>query len=412
MTLFTPTKFIRMFNATIGGKNALFSLALILYAFFGSPTPDGIGWAEFAVGGLLLLTLSPLDLTKSQFSYFCFAIILFIPGLIGLVNGAQPPDIARDVVALGFLFLYLFYGGLYQSPPHQSPHINTPRFLMGCIVTIGVIFGMRSLLSFWQVDHHLISPEAISDPTSPPDHLYLANSPEVLCSALFLLGIGIERFFIQKRYAVGLLCLSLSLIPMLSMALMMQRASMAAIILTLFLIVWRILHTYPARCVWMIGTASLLCWIFWDDLRNFAQLLWWKTHLVGLNSRVEEWRAVLSLVGESWASALFGHGWGTRLENPAVGGVNVLYTHSLTSALLLKTGFVGAVLTLLPLLKILRDGWAALYRNQIYFLSLFLPFLISATIYASYKSLGFGLILLVFFSFANQKLVQSSPSVA
>lgn len=390
-----------MFSATIEGKSALFSLALVLYALFGSPTPDGIGWAEFAVGGLLLLTISPLAPAQNQFSYFCFAVLLLIPCFIGLVSGAQPPDIARDVVAVGFIFLYLFFGGLTRS-------MHAHQVLMGCVVTIGVTFGLRSIASFWQVDHDLIS----FDPASPPDHLYLANSPEVLCAALFLLGAGIERFFIQKRYVGGLLCLGLSLIPMLAMALMMQRASMAAIIVTLFLIFWRILHTYPARCVVMAATVSFLCWIFWAELSNFAQLLWWKTHLVGLNSRLEEWRAVLSLVGESWPAALWGHGWGTRLENPAVGGVNVLYTHSLTSALLLKAGFIGAVLTLLPLLKLLRDGWAALYRNQIYFLSLFLPFLISATIYASYKSLGFGLILLVFFSFANQKLVQSSPSVA
>ena len=137
-----------------------------------------------------------------------------------------------------------------------------------------------------------------------------------------------------------------------------------------------------------------------------------KTQLVGLNSRAQEWQTVLDLVFRDWGHALFGYGWGVRFENPAVGGLPVLFTHSLLSALLLKTGVFGAGLVFTTLVFVVLKALPVLAQRRALFLILVFPLLISGGIYASYKSLGFGLILLVFFEKAHLKLEKKSPVVA
>lgn len=147
------------------------------------------------------------------------------------------------------------------------------------------------------------------------------------------------------------------------------------------------------------------------------ETIWKKTEMVGLNARSEEWGAVFDVLSQDWGSMLFGEGWGGRLDNPAVGGLNVNYTHSLVSSLLLKTGVVGALVILIgclyPVLMALRSVWHN--RNAYDWLIIgaaLLPLLISIFIYASYKSLGFGLILLVFFIFPMRKLERNDKSVS
>ena len=51
-------------------------------------------------------------------------------------------------------------------------------------------------------------------------------------------------------------------------------------------------------------------------------------------------------------------------------------------------------------------------EDMVLFLAVIPPFLISATLYASYKSLGFGLILLIFFIFSLRNLEKKQQAVS
>ena len=111
--------------------------------------------------------------------------------------------------------------------------------------------------------------------------------------------------------------------------------------------------------------------------------------------RLEEAQAVWLSVADSPLTLLFGQGWGATLESPAVGGIRVNYTHSILSGMLLKTGLAGLFLTVAYLAAIaVRLGRLAGSRPLLAG-ALAGPLLINIFFYASYKSLDFGLILLL-----------------
>jgi len=208
------------------------------------------------------------------------------------------------------------------------------------------------------------------------------------------------------------LLIALSLFPILSMVLMMQRAGLVAVAVVCGVMIYEMARRTPRRAVIVLAFLLFLGGSLWGELSFVSDAMIRKTHLVGLNSRVQEWQQVFSLVFDGWGHALFGYGWGSRLENPAVGGLSVLYTHSLFSSLLFKTGLLGMVVIAGGLLTGIIRSLPDLFRDRVLFWALIFPFVISAGFYASYKSLGFGLILLVFLKTFHQKLETKSPLVA
>ncbi|HRK98123.1 MAG TPA: hypothetical protein PLE43_06570 [Alphaproteobacteria bacterium] len=369
----------------------LFVLALLIYAIFGSPTPDAYGWVEILIALLLLASVRPPHLRQDSFFLSVCSYGVFVPLLIGVIAGADILDIVRDLVPFLFLFLVLIY------KDHVSALGSSFYWLLS---VMGFVFSVRAIIPYLD---GLLTGGAFSL-GAPADLLYLANSPEVLFSALWLMGSGFVAFFYERRIWRGGTFLALSAVPLLSMALMMQRAGLISVFLVLCALIFGLVRRYPSRwilCVLIFGGVGLL---LWPILSFLVHGLLWKTHVVGLNSRVQEWHVVLSFVARDWIHVLFGYGWGMRIENPAVGGLSVLYTHSLVSALLLKTGIIGAVVVLGSLGLAVFRAIPLVFQNRILFMALIFPLIISAGIYASYKSLGFGLILLVFLESAHQKL--------
>ncbi|HNQ91836.1 MAG TPA: hypothetical protein PKI93_02785 [Alphaproteobacteria bacterium] len=376
-----------------------FLTGLAVYALFGSPTPDHYGWPEYVVGLLLLLAVRFPDLKRDGILLGCAAGGFFIPALIGAVHGAVFTDIVRDMVPFLFLFLVAVY-----RPHIEELGIRFVWFVAG----MGFVFSVRALVPVWS--------ELIQDNVrmwgAPPDLLYLANSPEVLFAALWLMGAGFASLFYDIRILRGLVLVVLSLIPLLSMVMMMQRAGAGAYAASLLILLFGLLVYSPKRFAVAILCLAGVVVAVSPLVLPVVDALVWKTHLVGFNSRVQEWGKVLDLVSQDWVHALFGYGWGARFENPAVGGISVLYTHSLPSSLLLKTGWLGTGIVITGLGMSLARALPDIFGNRRLFWALVFPFLIAAGIYASYKSLGFGLILLIFFAYRHQKLERDAPPVA
>jgi hypothetical protein len=245
----------------------------------------------------------------------------------------------------------------------------------------------------------------------PADLLYLANSPEVLFSAIFCLLCGGQFLFSQRKALLGVGLVSLSFAPVVAMALMMQRAGLGFYLLNGLAGVGCLLYFYPKKAVIAFAVCLLAGYFLWPFISIVGQSLLVKTELVGFNSRVQEWAAVIDVLTGRWTYFLFGEGWGGRLENPAVGGLSVNYTHSLISSLLLKTGVLGGFIILSGVLKPLVQAADAVRGRFLLFSALLSPFLISTFLYASYKSLGFGLILLAFSSSSSRKLEKNPVSV-
>lgn len=366
------------FRQTVPWQSVSFSVALILYAFAGSPTPDGLGLAEIATAALLLISMSLPALKKLPVPVAAFVFYgLSLPLLVGVVSGHGTASIIRDLIPFGFLLMPILYHHQKVSP--------------WWIVLIGVVFAIRSLIPYKDVLEH---PQIwLGQP--PADLLYLANSPEVLFSALFLFGMGGFLIWTRRSFLIGFVMTVLSGVPILAMAVMMQRAGVGCVILAG--LIWGAIGFWlrPAHMVVTGGLLLLLVLPFVPLMESVMGTLVMKTELVGLNSRSQEWETVFNHISHSPWTMLFGLGWGLTFENPAVGNLPVNYTHSLISAMLLKTGVIGVVLLLLYLWILAKQAVPELFRSPVLVVALAMPLGIGLLFYASYKSLGFGLLLLV-----------------
>jgi len=355
-----------------------FALALVLYALTGSPTPDHIGVTEILTGALLLISVSVPVITSMPVPAALLVIYGFsVPLIVGVASGHAGGAVVRDLIPFGFLLMPL----LFRATP----------FLPWLVAGVGMAFAVRSLIPYKDTFQH---PHLwLGQP--PADLLYLANSPEVLFTALFLLGSGLLLVWNRRSLAGGLALTLAAAFPMMAMAVMMQRAGIGCVILAGM--VWAAIAFWvrPGRTLLTAAAVCCLLLPFIPLIEALLGTLVLKTELVGLNSRAQEWGRVIELVSQSPWTLLFGLGWGLTFENPAVGNIEVNYTHSLISAMLLKTGLAGVGLMLLYLWILVKQSVPQLFRRPILVLALLCPLGIGLLFYASYKSLGFGLILLL-----------------
>ena len=371
-------------------------LAMIVYGVFSSPTPDIIGFPEVIVGLLLCLSLRVTKESQTNVSLCVLGYGLTIPIVLALINGHQMSDVVRDIIPFFYLVIpvFLLWVGSYH-----------PERFLTALAVIGISFSIRTILAYQPI---LLNP-SLWGQGPPADLLYLANSPEVLFSALYCIGQGGAYFLTQGQRLKGFLVSLLAVLPLMAMSLMTQRAGVGAAAIYIVISLCIVTYHKPkwgAIFAFLILMAGFVAWPVFEPV---LFLLWQKTGIVGLNARTQEWAAVMNILSNDWANLLFGEGWGGRLENPAVGGLNVNYTHSLISSLLLKTGIIGSLVILGGCLWPVARSFRYLMTEKRSFdlmimgAALF-PLLISVFLYASYKSLGFGLILLVFFIFPIRKL--------
>lgn len=376
-----------------------FLAGLTFYYLFSSPTPDHLGAAEYTIAALLAAAMWPsLNLAHMPLWLLFFGGAL-VPALVGVLNGQIPGDIVRDGAAFAFLFLVLVY---------RRVSVDIGDWLLWAVAGGGALFAARTVVSY--------APYLMAGSNgalgTPPDLLYLANSPEVMFAALWFLGQGLQAICADRIRPLAAFYLGLSALCALSMGLMMQRAGIAIFSGAGLVMTFYFARQSPRSLVRLLLFWTLLGVLFWPYAHALVSALLWKTHVVGLNSRYEEWMTVLRLVGASPSTLLFGEGWGGRLANPAVGGLSVLFTHSFFSALLLKTGVIGCLLGLAGMALVFAKLVVVARHNLLLGFALFWPLLISVTIYASYKSLGFGLLLLIISVYPNQKLEKNTAPVA
>lgn len=380
-----------------------FVLALLMYGTLGSPTPDHFSWGESIVAAGLVLSLSFSNLRANPFPVAACLYGLTIPLLMGLMAGHSINDILRDTIPFFFLWLGLFYGGVVRH------HFEV---LIFAICWIGIMFSIRTIFVYRDI---LLTP-TLWGQGQPADLLYLANSPEVLFTALFLTGTALKFFMTEPRVWTGVWkgagVMLLAGPVLLAMTLMMQRAGLGLVCGVALICSSYYFYMTPKRFLLLLcGLVSgiLLTLDFWMLILNHLEI---KTEAVGFNGRLQEWTAVLRIISLDPLSLLFGTGWGMKFENPAVGGLSVLFTHSLISSLLLKTGLIGAGLTGFGLWITFKDIHKKISGDPLLLISLVAPLLVGLFLYASYKSLGFGLILLATVSFCSRKLEKPLETMA
>ena len=372
-------------------------LVISAYALWGEPTPDHFGLVELFAGAGLVYVVG----FKGLAGAFRFNIMqgwqkagaIFLGyglsfGLVnGLVHGNSLSLIVRDVVPFLFLFLPVFLAGFLKQLDDRE------RFLLTAFVALsGVCFALR-----------VISP-VLTDGSLPAfasyvrDPALLANAPTVLFAAVLLLGTSgaILTQGITARcalYAMGMIVLALA--PLAAMAAIQQRASVGYLVVAMGFLMAAGLCKRPYRMgipVLLAASAVVVMAPIWTDI---VQTLSHKNALVGFNMRGREASAVMDVVDDSLWSALFGKGWGTTLVSPAVGGAVVNFTHSLVTSTWLKAGLVGVLLMSAYMGMLGFRLLQAVRSYPVLVVAIAGPFLIDIFLYASYKSLDFGLLLLL-----------------
>ena len=391
-------KFVKPFISDV--KLTCFSLALFIYALWGSPTPDRPAFIEMTIAVFLLLAvgvMAPLNGLRLCYKaekplwhiggWLLWVLGLSVPLVVGILQGADNISIFRDIAGFFFLCLPLFFFGFFENNRNRQNAL----IMMCCFV--GFVFSLRTLYSAFPVFNQTA------------ELLYLANSPLVLFSALFIFFYGCYRLFQKltvRNSLIFLGCLSLAGIFFLAMFADTLRASFAAFGVSAIILAIIGLIKAPLRIFPVLLVSGLIALLFHDFVGAVIQDIMLKTSQVGLNMRLQEWYAVWDSLSGSWISVLFGQGWGSSFASPAVGGLSVTFTHSLLSYMLLKTGLIGLILCLIYLFFIFEKLAVVYFSVPVKGNALLWPFLIPVWLYASHKSFDFGLLLVLILVMAQQ----------
>ncbi len=369
--------------------------AAVVYAVAGSPTPDAPGYVEGVIAFLLMAAAGvpgfyavvrrgaaePLWLGAGR-GLLVYG--LSFPLIAGAMRGAEAAHILRDVFPFMFMMLPLFTYDIFSRRPEYL------KYFSGLIVCSGLVFAWRSLpesLGSWRGGGY------------EGELHYFSNAPSVLFAAVFLCAVSAENFarrFSFKAAIIFVVCCVVALLPLSVMVMTMQRASIGMFALSMAALALCGVYRYPQKLALMILiVAGTLGFFAWEALAGIFEMLGRKTALVGFNMRAEEMAAAWRQISAEPGSLLFGAGWGGTFESPAVGGLRVNYTHSLFSAMLLKTGLFGLALAFTYIVGVGVAFARAGFGRAALVLAIGAPFLIDVVFYAAYKSLDFGFILLL-----------------
>ncbi len=374
----------------------LFGMCLV-YAIVGSPTPDRFSVVEAVLGVFLALSIGIAHLRgllvrsaghrfwKSAAQVF-LVYGLTVPLLVGALYGHGILSMLRDVVPFICWFLPLFCLPVIRARPR---YFRTT--LLG-IILIGLLFGLRSLVIRFDVScgfNAWCAEEGL---------LYLENMPTVLFACLLLLGsaitYGVRKLSLGHVFVFYAL-VSLALIPLLAMIFTLQRASVGAMVLYIVSVYVYFFYKVPLKALGALVLGIIALYVVNISFEWVFMSLWDKTRNVGLNMRPQEMAAVWKVVSANPVTFLFGIGWGGQFNSPAVGGLVVNFTHNFFSFILLKCGLFGVVLCSAYIAGLLERLLRVIKKNPVFGLALAAPILIDLTLYASFKSLDFGLMLLM-----------------
>ncbi|MDH5723501.1 MAG: O-antigen ligase family protein, partial [Alphaproteobacteria bacterium] len=298
---------------------------------------------------------------------------LVISSLTGAMQGQILWVMLRDIIPFLYLFLPLFFY------PVIKQNVQFIYILTAGIIVIGLVFSLRSIFFH-------------------EDLLYLENMPTVLLSCLLLLGGGMT-FYSQgqnKLYMLaGITLFGLSSLPIIAMIETVQRASIGSVCFYLIAISAYFLWLKPRKSFVPFLLVVMASYVVFMTYNPQVSQFFEKNDKVGLNMRPEEFKAVWQILSADPVHFLFGTGWGGTFHSPAVANLRVNFTHNFFSSVLLKMGVCGLIFASAYIAGILERLIRVILINPVLGLAILAPVLIDLLLYASFKSLDFGLVLLM-----------------
>jgi len=386
-------------------KNVFFiTLALLTYAFFSSSTPDSLGvaealiafsllalsgsWGYFVISGKALQHKNILE-ANLYIVYLIFLYLLYVPLVVGLIRGNNLVDIIRDIIPFLYLFIIIFFDPFMKKNKKKYLKIFV---LLLCI--IGISFSIRHIGS---IDNLSTLGKSIIF----GDMNYFVMDPAVLFASTFLLNYGYIGLFLEKglrKKAISLILFIAGFVAFLSILGVIVRGQIGLVLFSLFLSTIFIFIKRPfVISIFIVPIILVFIVVFGEQIANIWSLIVEKTSHTGvLNNRDKEFSAVMQMLSLSLDNLLFGQGWGGLITSPVAGTVR--FTHFSVTYFLLKTGLVGAILFVLFIL-ILFKYLQIIFLNNIFYFSLalagFNSLIINVFLEAGYKTMSFGLLVLI-----------------
>ncbi len=384
-----------------------FVCAAVIYGIWGTPTPDYLGWVEIVVGGFLVLSVG-VGGARGALLYHrddpfwqnaARALLIFglsVPVVVGVLSGYGALAVLRDVLPFLFMLLPLFMVGALDG------EIQHFRFVVVAVVFVGFSFAVRTL--------------AGSDSL-----YYLVNMPSVLMAEILCAGGAVHVFcarFTVRALVLSLILVGVAMVVMWPVVLTQQRASVGGFGFAFVLVLIRFLWFYPRRIAAIFVALGVGGAVLWPVFEGVWYGLAHKQALVGFNMRFEELAAVWQEISVRPLSLILGKGWGGQFHSPAVADIRVNFTHSLVSSVLLKMGIAGLLVVGLYLYGLFRLWVQVALVQPVLALAVGLPVLIDVFLYASFKSLDFGMVLMlipaaaVIFCEGKFKRGKDTPAIA
>lgn len=381
-------------------------LSIFFYSF-SSPWSNSFGIYEllvfiFLVVSFWLGVVLSVNLKLMNVFYWLIFFVLFVIGFLG--NDFQ--DLIRDAIPYFYLGIPLFFMGFMRLNSCGYKTIYSEqlgkwiKLLVFFVAGLGLIFSLRELFPFF-LNYNFNLYDAVKHRLVTHDQLYLFQAPSVVFAAVFFSTLGVSLIKTNVLKSIGLIFVGFIVIsaPFLGV--------LRGPVLFFFLSLLFFIFIFSKNKLLIVILLSALIVLNLDLLSDVFKLLLLKHQAVGSNNKLREFFEIMHHLNEqSFYNLLFGEGFGATYYSTGGGGI-VRFAHSLPAYALIKGGIVLFTVSIWLIIFVLYkslDRLLFFYKIKNYFaISVLLGFLSSFVINVflepGFKTLDFGLLLLIFVSY-------------
>lgn len=431
-------------------KSSIFMVLGLLFYALTTPCPHTLGLIQVAVALCLaasVIASNPRliygsDALSGNSAFLLLgsgaqfaAIIFFLIAIFGAVSridsGLTLWMLGRDILPYFFLILPL----LFTNIKHETARRLT--IVIPIIVTfVGIVYSLKFIGSVLNqagsIPHYLA--DQINAYTCncvqyrvSRDAYCFPFDPAVQFSAIFLVLRAVKLIASASRRPVlqGVVIAMLSALPIMALSLLLNRAMLGLICVSIIVYCARSIRRIFAAIV-VVGILTItvlivgtLNTVMQDEVSTVIQeeistvvpnsvsappnsaslssAILQKQKILGFNNKTGELISLYQDLSKSTWRLIFGLGWGGQFYSPAVGQV-ASFTHSLISYAVLKSGFIGLVLLGIYLLWIfctyfkIKKAFRRIFAPELYAINsvIFISLLFQPT----YKTPTYGALIL------------------
>ena len=370
---------------------------VLLFNAFSSPWPINVGAIEVAISVILIIALwrGYFDMLINPSILSAYIVFILWMTFLGVINN-ELSDVIRDTIPflyIGIPLASIFY--LKKSQNFNDKHITVYLF---AISISGLILAVRSVLPFFIDSGFVLGLLKASQLAPHIDYLFL--DPAIIFGSIFFLSIGLVR--LNKKPINSAVLIIISFVTLSAPFIAVIRAPVF-----LYLLSMSLLFMFFLRKKTIILLPVVM--IFSVDILNIINLLVDKQANIGSSAKLEEVFFIFNYVYTMpFHEAIFGTGAGASYYSPIL-NTTIRFAHSLPMFALLKGGLI---LLIFSLIYILYIGVASLryllltYKSRDFLgyaaiLSFSVSFLVNTLLEPGFKTLSYGLLLIVFVYFVK-----------